>query len=1027
MKSNLFISLLVLFSFAGYSQNYYKEYPISISIASNGNQSRIECSTFDSILQTTVAFQTEWVTYTLIVNSSVLGKFGYTFWNGVSTQIGKAGFVIYDSYSHEFVSEVKDVALASNEALNVICGPVWVEVVKQIPQSSYYTNEYTYYRYNTIFKKWIAFPFVYGESATPDVFSLNSIGNTDRLTTINDHTMLYYDPVKDTSLNIYGDPSGNINWWNNKYWEDCNIRRQGNNTNYDKIEMYDPLLHELATHPRNNLISDESRGIFFAYDSDSSFKKFFLVYDLSIQQWITDSVYSSNLTNIIVKDRVVAWRDSTIGQSKKVYCMVYNPISHSWIKDSTATLGAITGYQIQNGTIKWNDSNGSHARGYDSNLGWGNYNTTMLLNFHLTDFTNQGYNMIHVRNYSIGSDSIFFDFGDGVVSSNKRNVLWHTYNESGTYDVCIHDSTGTLSSCQQVTLNLCSASGNIFAGKDTLCLGDSTILTLTSYVGSIQWQSKLGNSWVDEIGPGATTTNYSINPVQTTSYRVKIKNGVCVPAYSNDQLVKVYPTIENYELSDSTYSRCAFTANQISVNIPNYTYQWQKYISNGWTNIPNANQMSYNDYSFVSILYRVLVSSGNCFVDTSAVITVNVVTAPTIPIVTSGSTCGPGNALLGAISNSPNHYWYANSPDTILHIGNNYNPYVSTNTVFNVNAVDGALMPVGYTDNTIGSTGITGTVQEGIRFFCNSPGTLEYFYIYPLQTGYASISLKKAGTQIDVRSIYKAVQAGSGPIKVWMQAALYGNTMYDLIVKTNSVPLSCNTNGMSYPISVVGNPITILGYVDSIFHTTNNFYNFYDLNITTGCKSYPVNDTALFYSAFNIASITPGGPLSFCQGDSVKLSAYLNVSFGYEWKRNGVTVSTSGNTYWAKTPGSYTVIMNNANCFDTSSAVKVRVPCIKTFDPQEKGAVVAPLTANSINMFYDPLNGNVIVDADLLEGGTYKLLIVDPSGREVYSNNFKFLENENYVEINFNQFASGVYILKLSNDKERYIKRLVKY
>jgi len=1025
LKQILITALLVLSTFIGYSQNYYEEYPLNISLATNGNLSRIQCSTFDSVLQTTVSFNTEWVPYTLIISGSDLGKVGYTFWNSIGNQVGKAGFIIYDSYAHEFISEVKNYNLAINQDLNVICGPVWIDVVLQRLYNGDYVNDYYYYRYNTIYKKWCTSEpiYLYGWSSTSDIWTFNSIGNTDRLVDADDNSFIYYDPVKDSVIFQEDYIWGSIDW--QKEWEDCYIGSVDTGNGYFRFYMYDPQLHQLAIHPRINLIGDEAKGIFYGNDQDSTFKKFFFLYDLSLHQWVTDSVYSSNLTNIKIKDRVVAWMDITPGFSQKVFCMVYNPISHSWIKDSTATLGTISGYQIQNGTVKWNDANGSHARGYDSNLGWGNYNTTMLLNFHLTDFTSQGYNMIHVRNYSIGSDSIYFSFGDGVVSSNKRNVLWHTYNESGTYDVCIHDSTGTLSWCQQVTLNLCSASSLISAVNDTICEGDSTALSLSSYSGSIQWQSKVGASWVDETGTGATTANYLISPNQTTKYRAIITNGICLPAYSNDQIIKVYPTIGNYQISDSTYSKCSNLSNQISVNIPNVTYQWQKNNSGTWNNIANAIQMSYVENSNLPTQYRVLLSSGPCFVDTSDVVTVNVATAPPPPTVTSGRTCGPGIALLQATSSSQNIYWFSNYQDTILHIGSTFSPYTTATTTYKVKAVDGTLLPIGYANTSIGATDSTSTHQKGIRFYCNSPTTLEYFYIYPMQTGSISIRLKKAGTQIVVDSYYTTLQSVGGPYKVSMNANLFGGMSYDLVVESTNLPLQINTSGISYPITSPVVPVTILGYIDSTFHTTNDFYNFYDLHFTTGCKSNQMSITANYYTALNAANITPIGALSFCQGDSVYLTAPASGSYDYEWLRNGVTVSTLGNTYWAKTAGAYTLIINNTNCSDTSSAINVQVPCITTFDPVEK-IEISTSTETQFNIFYSSGAEELYLDAELNEDESYTLVLIDQTGKEVFKEYSEFSKGRNSYSINVQKFSSGLYILKLQSEKNKFVKRWLK-
>ncbi|MBK7970353.1 MAG: hypothetical protein IPK08_16210 [Bacteroidetes bacterium] len=66
--------------------------------------------------------------------------------------------------------------------------------------------------------------------------------------------------------------------------------------------------------------------------------------------------------------------------------MVYNPLLHQWVRDSIAVNGVASGLTIENGTVKWNDANGTNIRGYDQVTGWGNYNTTLLMHFALEDY-----------------------------------------------------------------------------------------------------------------------------------------------------------------------------------------------------------------------------------------------------------------------------------------------------------------------------------------------------------------------------------------------------------------------------------------------------------------------------------------------------------------------------------------------------------------------------------------------------------------------------------------------------------------
>jgi hypothetical protein len=95
----------------------------------------------------------------------------------------------------------------------------------------------------------------------------------------------------------------------------------------------------------------------------------------------------------------------------------------------------------------------------------------------------------------------------------------------------------------------------------------------------------------------------------------------------------------------------------------------------------------------------------------------------------------------------------------------------------------------------------------------------------------------------------------------------------------------------------------------------------------SGCDSViAVNLTIL---ANTIVSIAALGSTSFCQGDSVTLSASPGLT-SYQWYRNFTLIpgATSAN-FIAKTNGKYKCIAQDGLlCADTSNVISVRVPCI---------------------------------------------------------------------------------------------------
>ena len=72
------------------------------------------------------------------------------------------------------------------------------------------------------------------------------------------------------------------------------------------------------------------------------------------------------------------------------------------------------------------------------------------------------------------------------------------------------------------------------------------------------------------------------------------------------------------------------------------------------------------------------------------------------------------------------------------------------------------------------------------------------------------------------------------------------------------------------------------------------------------------------------ATITPGGPTTFCSGNSVALNANTGTGFLYQWKNNGVIISgATSSSYTVPSSGNYTVIVTSSSCGSATSSATV--------------------------------------------------------------------------------------------------------
>ena len=98
-----------------------------------------------------------------------------------------------------------------------------------------------------------------------------------------------------------------------------------------------------------------------------------------------------------------------------------------------------------------------------------------------------------------------------------------------------------------VEFTVSNVNAGIATGTQNVCAGNSAIVTLTGYTGTIQWQQSVdGTNWADVTnGTGATTPSYTTGTLTIiTHYRAVVTSGGCVPATSGVVTVTVNETNE---------------------------------------------------------------------------------------------------------------------------------------------------------------------------------------------------------------------------------------------------------------------------------------------------------------------------------------------------------------------------------------------------------------------------------------------------------------------------------------------------
>lgn len=236
-------------------------------------------------------------------------------------------------------------------------------------------------------------------------------------------------------------------------------------------------------------------------------------------------------------------------------------------------------------------------------------------------------------------------------------------------------------------------------------------------------------------------------------------------------------------------------------------------------------------------------------------------------------------------------------------------------------------------------------------------------------------------------------------------------------ITTQSYPMSC-TGDLLYMNSIASNVTSYQWYRNGlplIGQTASSYVSSqggtYTLLGSNGCTSVFSLPLQYVVRSKPAASITASGPLSFCNGDSVTLSANTGNGLTYSWQRNGGQVAAAfSSSLLVKQAGFYKVtVTNNFGCVRQSAGVQVTVPC-------REGEPEAP----SLNVWPNPNSGAFFVRPEGFDDEVV-LEVFDVSGRMTVSQ----IQNSSDSVYEFSGLAKGMYVISARDSRNNLTQKIV--
>jgi gliding motility-associated-like protein len=545
----------------------------------------------------------------------------------------------------------------------------------------------------------------------------------------------------------------------------------------------------------------------------------------------------------------------------------------------------------------------------------------------------------------------------------------HIANAAGSYTVTITNNNGctATSSAVVITVNALPTV-NAITGTSALCVGATSALASTTTGGT--WSTS--NNAIATVNASGVVTAISAGTA-TITYSVTNSNG-CTNTATQVVTINALPTVAAITGANSV---CAGSTIQLESATVNGVW------SSGNTAVATVgtNGVVTGVSAGVSTISYTVTNSNGCVTSVTADVNVNAV--PNSAVVPSGATtfCQGGSVVLTA-SAGTSYQWSNGAQTQAITVTSGGSYYVnvtnaagcsviSASQVVTVNPLPAVAAIAGSNNVCVGSTvNLTNATTGGV--WSSSNTAVATISSLGIVTGVTSGTSTITYT---VTSTAGCTSSSSFLLNVNALPTISPITGLNSVCLGNTVTLSNGTSNGTWSSSNVGiATIAANGVVTGV--GVGNAIITYTVTNSFGCvNSISTNMTV---NALPTPLINANGPLSFCQGGMVTLTASGGVS--YLWSTGANT-----NSIIADTTGDYSVTVTNSNgCISTTSPTSVIVWDLPIAAISSTGSSIclgstATLTATG-GVNYTWSNGSNNANTTVNSSNTYTVTVTDVNG-----------------------------------------------